>query len=483
MTVPSWLSSADRMSPWGELHACVAGLGISGLPAARALLDFGARVTVVDEGAGERQRAAAASLEKLGATVRLGTGATASVPDGVGLVVTSPGWVPGSPLFRSAEAAGVPVWGDVELAWRLRDPERPVPWLAVTGTNGKTTTTRMTTEILRAAGYRATWAGNIGDSIIEAVLDPEPYDVIAVELSSFQLHYTHSLAVHSAALLNFDADHVDWHGSMEAYAADKRKLFRSVQATVVRNLDDPATDQVIRGPEDLPDGIRTVGFTLGAPSSGALGLVDDHLIDRAFVDDPRDALELGLASDVKPYARHNLANALAAAALARSFGVPPQAVAAGLANFRPAPHRIAHVADVAGVAYVDDSKATNAHAARASLAAFDSIVWIAGGLAKGTTFDELVRGCRDRLQAVVLIGTERYVIAEALARHAPEIPVIEVSDTDTGAMDRAVAEAARVAKPGDTVLLAPACASWDMFESYAARGEAFAAAVHRLAGG
>ncbi|MFD5534222.1 glutamate ligase domain-containing protein, partial [[Kitasatospora] papulosa] len=189
----------------------------------------------------------------------------------------------------------------------------------------------------------------------------------------------------------------------------------------------------------------------------------------------------GVGAPVDPPAPHNIANALAAAALARAFGVPPAAVRDGLRAFRPDAHRIEHVADVAGVTYIDDSKATNTHAAEASLAAYEPIVWIAGGLAKGATFDGLVTGAAKRLRGVVLMGADRALIKEALARHAPEVPVVDLDRTDTGAMLAAVLEAARLARPGDTVLLAPACASMDMFVNYNKRGEAFADAVRRLA--
>ena len=189
---------------------------------------------------------------------------------------------------------------------------------------------------------------------------------------------------------------------------------------------------------------------------------------------------LAEVSDVQPPAPHNVANALAAAALARALGVDAPAVREGLRTFSPGAHRIAHVATVGGVDYVDDSKATNPHAAAASLRAFGDVVWVAGGLAKGARFDELVAGAADRLRAAVLVGQDRALVAEALARHAPEVPVVEVTRTDTGAMDDVVHAAAGLARPGDTVLLAPACASMDMFRDYAARGDAFADAVHRL---
>ncbi|GAA2444081.1 UDP-N-acetylmuramoyl-L-alanine--D-glutamate ligase [Streptomyces macrosporus] len=458
----------------------VAGLGVSGASAARALVRRGAEVTVVDGGDGERQRAAAAELEREGIAVRLGDGAT--LPEGTELVVTSPGWKPDSPLFTAAARAGVEVVGDVEIAWRLR-PEDAAPWLAVTGTNGKTTTVRMLASILTAAGLRTTAVGNIGTPIVDVVLGEERYDVLAVELSSYQLHWAPSVRPHSAAVLNVAPDHLDWHGSMEAYAADKGRIYEGNRVACVYNAADPVTEELVRR-ADVVEGCRAIGFTLGAPAPSQLGVVEGVLVDRAFVENRYShAQELAEVADVDPPAPHNIANALAAAALARAFGVEPRAVRDGLRAFRPDPHRIEHVADVDGVRYVDDSKATNTHAAEASLGAYDPVVWIAGGLAKGATFDELVAKAAKRLRGAVLIGADRALIREALARHAPDVPVVDLDRTDTGAMAAAVHEAARLARPGDTVLMAPACASMDMFTNYHARGEAFAAAVRDLASG
>ncbi|MFG2473305.1 UDP-N-acetylmuramoyl-L-alanine--D-glutamate ligase [Streptomyces fagopyri] len=458
----------------------VAGLGVSGIPAARVLHGLGAVVTVVNDGADERSRAQAEELEALGVTVRLGDGDT--LPGGTELIVTAPGWKPDKPLFAAAAEAGVPVWGDVELAWRLRelDGRKAAPWLAVTGTNGKTTTVQMLASILKAAGLRTAAVGNIGVSLLDAVLGEETYDVLAVELSSYQLHWAPSLRAHSAVVLNLAPDHLDWHGSMEAYAADKGRVYEGNRVACVYNVADKATEDLVRE-ADVEEGCRAVGFTLGTPGPSQLGVVDGILVDRAFVENrQKNAQELAEVSDVHPSAPHNIANALAAAALARAFGVPAGAVRDGLRAFTPDAHRIAHVADVDGVAYVDDSKATNTHAAEASLAAYGSIVWIAGGLAKGATFDELVARSAQRLRGAVLIGADRALIREALTRHAPEVPVVDLARTDTGAMLAAVQEAARLAGPGDTVLLAPACASMDMFANYNKRGDAFAEAVREL---
>ena len=464
---------------WSGRRITVAGLGVSGASAARALAARGARVTVVDGGDGPDHRERAEALRGERIDVTLGDGAT--LPPGTDLVVTSPGWKPGSPLFAAAAAAGVEVVGDVEIAWRLRaeQGDTAAPWLAVTGTNGKTTTTRMLAAVLAAAGLRAAAVGNIGTPIVDVVLDGAAYDVLAVELSSYQLHWAPSLRPHSAAVLNLAPDHLDWHGSMAAYAADKGRIYQGNQGARVYNAADPSTEKLARAADTEAD-CRTVGFTLGAPVPGQLGVRDGALVDRAFAAPDSAGEELAATADVRPAAPHNIANALAAAALARAYGVPAGAVRDGLRAFTPDAHRMQHVADIDGVAYVDDSKATNTHAAEASLAAYDRVVWIAGGLAKGATFDDLVAEVAPRLRGVVLIGADRALIREALARHAPQVPVVDLDRTDTGAMTVAVHQAARLAEPGDTVLLAPACASMDMFTNYTVRGQVFAEVVRGL---
>lgn len=488
-----WIATADRLSPWPQALVVVAGLGTSGFAAADGLLDLGARVVVLDSSDSQGNREKATVLEMLDAQVRLGPGATDTLPEDVDLVVTSPGWRPSAPLLAQAALRGVPVWGEVELAWRMSLPDRQVPWLAVTGTNGKTTTVGMLESMLTAAGLRTSAVGNVGRPIVEAVLDEVQYDVLAVELSSFQLHWTHSLSLHSAAVLNVAPDHLEWYADAAgwppgvgdpygAYAADKARIYERATHSCVYNVADPATEHMVEEAE-VVEGARAIGFTLGIPAPSMLGVVDDVLVDRAFIPQRRDsAVEVAKLSDVVPYAPHNVENALAAAALARSFGVHPTAVAEGLKRLRIGDHRIQTIAELGGVRYIDDSKATNPHAAAASLAAFDHVVWIAGGQAKGTTFDDLVTAVAPKLRAVVVLGVDRQVIADALARHAPEVPVNVLSTSDHGAMRQAVEWAASRAVPGDVVLLAPGCASKDMYTDYAARGDAFAAAVATLTG-
>ncbi|MDQ6641011.1 MAG: UDP-N-acetylmuramoyl-L-alanine--D-glutamate ligase [Actinomycetota bacterium] len=473
-----------RTSDWSGVRAVVAGFGVSGFAAADNLTHLGASVTALDESDAGDRREKAELLEILGATVRLGPGATAALPDDVDLVVTSPGWVPSAPLLGQAVARGIPVWGEVELAWRLRDPANPAPWLAVTGTNGKTTTVQMLEAMLRSAGLRTVAAGNVGLPLVEAVMDPEPYDVLAVELSSFQLHYTSSVEAESAAVLNIAEDHLDWYPDLASYAADKGRIYQGVQRACVYNVADPATELLVREAV-VQEGARAIGFTLGTPAVGMLGVVDEVLCDRAFVEERQtSAVELCSMSDLASTAPHYVADALAAAALARSHSVPTEAVREALRGFRPDGHRIAQVAttvhpDGGEVTWIDDSKATNPHAAEASLRGYHPVVWVAGGLAKGARFDDLVIRARDRLRGVVLIGRDAGVIHEALSRHAPDVPVIEVGGGETPVMEGVVAAAVSLARPGDTVLLAPGCASMDMFANYGERGDAFTDAVRR----
>lgn len=460
----------------------VTGLGVSGRAAARVLRERGAVVTTLDARDAEADLRAAEDVDVAA----------------FDLVVTSPGWSPDHPVLAAATRAGVPVWSEVELAWQVRVDRAagggPAPWLVVTGTNGKTTTVSMLAAVLASAGLDAPAVGNVGTPVVEAATDPA-HDVLAVELSSFQLHFTHTMAPQAAAVLNVAEDHLDWHGSFERYAAAKARIYERVEVACVYGTADPLLERMVEQAE-VAEGARAVGVTLGAPGPGQLGVVDGILVDRSFhlpLEDParrRSAAELGTLEDLRhlagpggELAPHVVTNALAAAALARAHGVPAAAVRDGLRAYRSGAHRRELVAVVDGVAYVDDSKATNAHAASASLgpAAPGTVVWIAGGLAKGARFDDLVAERADRLRGVVLLGVDQAPWIEALARHAPGIPVSIVDPAQTGpVMIDAVDQARRLARPGDTVLLAPACASMDQFESYAQRGEAFAAAVRAL---
>lgn len=476
----------------------VLGLGATGFSVADTLVELGAEVLVV---------AASGSPERRGMLEVIGAG-WLEVPDGTGvpdrldafdpeLVVVSPGYPPTHPLPRWAEDRGLPVWGDIELAWRLRDrvpraDGRPADWLLVTGTNGKTTTTQLTATMLVAAGLRAAPVGNIGTPVLDAIRDPTGFDALVVELSSHQLHRQpirgpgalHPLA---AVCLNLAADHLVWHGSAEAYRDAKARVYANTRIACVYNLADRATERMVEDAE-VEEGCRAVGFGLGIPSPSNLGLVEEVLVDRAFLEERRSsALELGTLADLRDSglaSPHMTQNALAAAALARAAGAPPAAVRDGIRAFRVAAHRTESVVEAGEVLWVDDSKATNADAARASLESFASVVWVVGGQLKGIDVAPLVERVARRLRAAVVLGVDRGAVLEAFARHAPGVPVVEVSEPETDSvMPAVVRAAATLARPGDVVLLAPSAASFDQFEDYADRGRRFAEAARREAGG
>lgn len=445
----------------------VAGAGVAGRAVAEGLLELGARVTVTD--------AAADRLAELPAEVEGVVGLT-EPPEGTDLVVTSPGWMPSSPLLVAAEAAGVEVIGDVELAWRVGEtlPTPPV-WLAVTGTDGKTTTVGMLEAILLAAGANAVACGNVGLPVIEAVRGG--YQVLAVELSSYQLYWQSSIRPKVATVLNIADDHLEWHGSVDAYLDAKAKIYAGAEIAVY-NADDKAAARLAAGHQNR------LSFTLADPDAGQYGVRDGWLFDRGimWMDEPgsADGLALCPVDEVHPAGQHNVANALAATALARAYGVRRQAVRDGLGAYEPPPHRVELIADHDGVRYVNDSKATNTHAAGGSLRSFDSVVWIAGGLLHGAPVDELVADAAPRLRGVVLIGADQEVFATALARHAPDVPVVRVGSGDDEPMISTVRAATAMAGRGDVVLLAPAAKSHDMFASYVHRGAAFTEAVRSV---
>jgi UDP-N-acetylmuramoylalanine--D-glutamate ligase len=471
-------AGAGDLPSAGDL-VVAAGAGVTGLPVVRYQAGIGAKVVVTSN------RPAPAALAEIPGAVTF-AGDLQVVPDGTTLVVTSAGIPPRNPLLAGAVAAGIEVIGETELAWRVDQASGiPRPWLVVTGTNGKTTTIGLLEAMLRAGGRQVTACGNVGWPVLEAVLadGPDRQEVIAAELSSFQLHYAPSVRPRAGVLLNLAEDHLDWHGSMAGYARAKARALTGDIAVGV--LDPEATD---RGGDPTVTGLLAaapaavkVAVLDAAPAAGQVGIGvstdggTETVVDLAFGAGP-----LFDAADVQLPGRHNLTNAMAAAALALANGVAPAAIRVAVRGFAPGAHRNELIAEVAGVRYVNDSKATNPHAAAASLLAYPRVVWIAGGQLKGAGVDELIARIADRLAAVVLLGVDAPVIEAALGRHAPDVPRISVRGTDDGAMDEAVRAAATLAAPGSVVLLAPAAASLDMFASYAARGEAFARAVAAL---
>lgn len=479
---------------WSGLSVAVLGLGVTGFSVADTLIELGCRVRVIHGSPdAERERlldvigAERACLESDDEQLAELTG---FAPD---LVVVSPGYRPDHPLTAWAERRGVPVWGDIELGWRLRDKTaRIADWICVTGTNGKTTTAQLTAHMLLEGGLRAAPVGNIGVPILDALRDPQGYDVLVVELSSFQLHRLGEISPYASACLNLADDHLDWHGSADAYAAAKARVYAHTQVACVYNRADPATERMVEE-ADVIEGARAISFGLDSPPPSGFGVVDGILVDRGFHAERRDsAFELVTLAELQDRglgAPHLVQNILAASALARSRGVEPTEIARAILGFQLDRHRVQRLGEVAalpGVLWVDDSKATNAHAAEGALRAFDRVVWIAGGLLKGTDIGGLLERHAARLSGVVVIGVDRAGVMAALARHAGDVPVVEIDPSElapgTTVMTGAVAAAASLAGPGDTVLLAPAAASMDQFSDYADRGRQFQLAVAALDG-
>jgi UDP-N-acetylmuramoylalanine--D-glutamate ligase len=480
-------------SDWRGLRVAVYGLGVTGFSVADTLAELGAEVLVVTAKADAER---AMLLEVIGAELLespLDSPPERLVEFDPELVVVSPGFHYDHPLLTWAEQRGTQIWGDIELAWRLRDKVgEPADWIAVTGTNGKTTTVQLTAAMLVGGGYRAAPCGNIGIPVLDAIRDPQGFDVLVVELSSYQLHWVNRnaggmLSPYSAACLNIADDHLDWHGSADAYRAAKAKVYDSTQVACVYNRADSATIAMVEEAEVI-EGARAIGFGLDIPGPSDFGIVDGILCDRAFLEDRfTSAIELTTLDELRDAglaAPHIVANILAAAALARSYGVEPGVIRDVLAAFRLDQHRIELVRIEGGVNWVDDSKATNPHAADASLRSYESVVWIAGGLLKGVDVDDLVKRHAARLRAVVLIGVDRDALRSAFERHAPGLPLYEVAADDTEeVMPTAVRLAGEAAQTGDTVLLAPAAASMDQFADYAERGHRFQSAVNEYFGG
>ena len=441
-------------------------------------------------GAGVTGSAVAASLKSRGGVVTIADDNShdAVKPESIELsdfdaAVISPGWRQEHPLVVKVLASGLEVLNEIDLAWQIRTDVAPAQkWLALTGTNGKTTTVEMVAKILQTAGLKAVACGNVGDTVIAAVDRKDPYDYLILELSSFQLHWAQQAQFVSAAILNIADDHLDWHGTFDAYADAKFSILDRAEIAVLN-----ADDQEVVTRANRFTG-RKVFFSLDTPAPGEIGVVEELLVDRAFVADPMEAAMICELKDITPTVPHNVSNALAAAALARTVGVSHEHIQKALQEFKPGRHRIETIFESDSISWVDDSKATNPHAASASLMSHLSVVWIAGGLAKGADMDSLVQRCKGRIKAAILIGADRQLIADALQKFAPEIPQILVdvpSDYSRGGdsnslMEAVVSQAATLVAPGDAVLMAPACASMDQFISYADRGDRFAAAVRKV---
>lgn len=473
---------------WSNLRVAVLGLGMTGFSVADTLVELGAEPLVL-AGAPDEDRERILHVLGVRCVIREGL---SDVPNELvdfepELVIASPGFAPHHPIIRWANEQNLPVWGDIELAWRLRDKLGKSPkWLAVTGTNGKTTVTQMAATMALRGGLRAAPCGNIGVPVLDAIRDPQGFDVLVVECSSYQLHSVHTVSPDAAIVTNIADDHIDWHGSADAYVAAKGRIYERAKIACVYNLADEATRRLVED-ADVVDGCRAIGVGLGAPGPSDFGIVDGILVDRAFLKERRtSALEIATMDDLRESmlaAPHLVFDVLAAAALVRAIDVPPAAVREAVRAFRVDRHRNEVVAEIDGVTFINDSKATNPHAASASLSAYESVVWIIGGQLKGVDIGPLIASAATRVKAAIVIGAERGEVLDAFSQHAPNVPLVQVEVADTEQiMPTVVREATRLATPGDTVLLAPASASMDQFASYSDRGERFVTAV-RQAGG
>ena len=432
----------------------VLGLGVSGRSAANFCAARGARVVAADERAAGTHRGSPDARRRH----RARRGASLPRPGGL----RSRGAEPGR-AARALRAAARRVWGDIELAFRALQ----VPIVAVTGTNGKSTTTRLVELMLRGAGLRARAAGNLGEPALALV--GEALDVAVLEVSSFQLETTEAFRPRVAVILNITPDHLDRHGSFEAYRAAKARILAHQQAqdVAVLNFDDPTCASLAAQARGRVLPFRTAGALAHGAwfDAGAVVLRDEGGASRRI---PLDGLQLAGV--------HNRENALAALAAAWAAGAEPERAVSALAGFRGLPHRMEQVARVAGVLYVNDSKATNPSAAQRSLASSDApVVWIAGGRDKGLDFGPLAETAAGRVRAAVLLGEAAGKLEDALAGR--------VESHGACCLEQAVRAAARLARAGDVVLLAPACASQDQFRNFEERGERFRAAVAALGRG
>lgn len=433
-------------------HIVVIGLARTGAAVARCSRALGARVTVLEQAERPTDEQAAAGLTGMGVELVFGSAGFA-LPAGADMVVPSPGVPPRAPAVGAAQAAGLPILSEVELAFRLT--ERPV--IAVTGTNGKTTTVTLLGEMLAAAGITSDVCGNIGRPMIDFALAKQR-DPLVVEVSSFQLEFTGEFAPKTAVLLNITPDHLDWHGAFDLYKEAKQKIF---------NRQKPTDFAVVAAGEPfVPAGLAAERVVFGGSRGGVFcrnGWITHDL--------GAGAVRIFPVVDLFIRGRHNLENAMAATAAALVSGVDAEFVAAALKNFKGVEHRLEFAAESGGVLYFNDSKATNPEAAAKAIGAFDEkIVLLAGGRNKGNNFEGLAREAAGRVKLALVFGESASDLSKAFARYSVETRKV-------GALDESVRLAAAAASPGDVVLLSPACASFDMFSDYEARGRCFKEAV------
>ena len=395
------------------------------------------------------------------------------------LAIVSPGWQRSHPMIEQLRSMGADLLSEIDFSWKVKQEIAPdQKWIALTGTNGKTTTIQMMQSIFDHSSKRGIVCGNVGEPVISALGLEENFDYLALELSSFQLEWSEHAQYEAVALLNIAPDHLDWHGSFDEYVLAKLKLLDSGKLAVINGED---SESVLRS--SAWSG-RKVFYFLNTPQAGELGLVDNLLVDRAFTGNSNEAIDFAELSDIHPAVPHNVANALAAAGLALAIGITHEEIRDGLKNFRLDRHRLEHILENDGIDWVNDSKATNPHAASAALMSHLSSIWIAGGLAKGAAMEPLIERCAARIKAAILIGQDASIIATALSKIAPHIPyfIIPFNGDSQDLMRQVVLKAQELATSGDTVLLAPACASMDQFSDYVERGDTFVEMVRKVVG-
>lgn len=447
-----------------DMHVLVMGLAKSGEAAARLVHQYGVRVTVNDGSERRADDPLVAEFKAFGMNVVTGGHPLELLEERPDFIVKNPGIPYRIPLVQAAIEQGIPIYTEVELAsWLTQSPI-----YAITGSNGKTTTTTLTGLMLEQAERRPVVAGNIGNVLSGVVLSVEPEQPIILEVSSFQLLGTEEFHPRIGCLLNFYPAHLDYHGTFAEYQAAKWRLFANMGETdtAVLNYDQEA---IRTGAQALHCKVRWFSTEQSVPEG--LFVQDEHVIERAG---GRDETLFPL-SDIQLKGRHNLENVLAAALIARSADVPAAAIRAALQSFTGVEHRSELVRMHRGVTYINDSKATNPEAALRALQAFPAhVVWIAGGLNRGDDFSRMITDLEGRVDAAILLGES----APAIAAACKEAGVPQVATVSS--LTEAVIEAARLAAPGSTVLLSPACASWDMFTSFEERGSMFKALVHTL---
>lgn len=406
-------------------------------------------------------------------------GAKRSVESTYDLAIVSPGWRPDNPILLQLQSSGCQLLSEIDFAWKVKEEIAPEQkWIGLTGTNGKTTTIQMVQSIFDYSSKTGIACGNVGDPVISVLASGEQYDFLALELSSFQLEWSDLPRYEAVALLNIAPDHIDWHGSFDSYAMAKLKLLEAANLAVINGEDSESVLRATAWPG------RKIFYFLGTPQAGELGLVENLLIDRAFTLDTSQAIDFAELSDIHPTVPHNVSNAMAAAGLALAIGLTHEEIRMGLKNFTLDRHRLELILEKDGISWVNDSKATNPHAAAAALMSHISSIWIAGGLAKGAAMGPLVERCGLRIKAAILIGQDASIIATALSKFAPQVPyfIMPFNGDSLELMRDVVSKAQELAVSGDTVLLAPACASMDQFSDYADRGEKFAGMVRNLVG-